>query len=121
MRQPIAIENIEGMRRWAGIEDVQLREAIQGLRVGDCVRLTLLTGTAASRGETLAVRITRIRGSEFRGKLAERPASPGLAQLRLGSPLTFSREHIHSLAPRPSTQEKGHGSPHAGVPSRDGP
>jgi hypothetical protein len=100
MRQRVGIENIEGMRRWAGIDDVELQEAIRGLQVGDFVKLTLLTGTTSFAGETLAVRITRIRGNEFRGKLAERPATTGLSELRVGSPVTFTRDHIHSIAKR---------------------
>jgi hypothetical protein len=97
MGHAVAIENIEEMRRREGIEDVELREAIRGLRVGDFVRLTLLTGTAPFAGETLLVRITRIRGDAFRGKLADRPVSPRLSQLRSGSPVTFRSHHIHSI------------------------
>src|SRR5258708_6931518 len=40
MRHHIELENIEDMRREAGIDDVELREEIRGLRVGDSVRLT---------------------------------------------------------------------------------
>jgi len=97
MRKPVEIENIEDMRRREGIEDVELWEAIRGLRVGDLVNLTLLPGPA-SAGETLPVRITHIRGSAFRGTLAARPASAGLAQFRVGAPLAFTTAHIHSLA-----------------------
>jgi hypothetical protein len=97
MRDPIEIENIEERRRRVGIEDVELREAIRGLEIGDFVRLTLLSGTKAPAGETLLVRITRIRGATFRGQLARRPASPGLSKLRAGSPLAFTTAHIHSV------------------------
>jgi hypothetical protein len=48
------------------------------------------------------VRITRIRGSQFRGKLAGRPASAALSHLSTGSPLAFSAAHIHSLVERPT-------------------
>ena len=102
MRHPVAIENIQAMRRQAGIEDLELREALRGLRIGDLVRLTLLTGTTPSAGETLRVRITRIRGDEFRGKLADRPVAPALSQLRAGSPVAFTAAHIHSLGKRRS-------------------
>src|SRR5262245_54184961 len=95
MPNPVAIENIEEMRSRQGIEDTELQEEIRGLRVGDLVRLTLLPAPKVS--ETLAVRITSISGSSFRGKLAERPASIGLATLRLGAVLTFTAAHIHSL------------------------
>ena len=37
MQKTVEIENIEEMRRREGIEDVELREEIRGLRVGDFV------------------------------------------------------------------------------------
>jgi hypothetical protein len=98
MRARVEIQNIEDMRRRAGIEDVELREAIRGLRVGAFVKLTLLAGAQAVAGETLLVRITSIRGDAFRGKLAGRPTSAGLAGLRVGLALAFTGSHIHSLA-----------------------
>src|SRR5205823_4193524 len=51
MRNTVAIENIEEMRRREGIDDVGLREEIDGLRVGDFVKLTFLTGTRPPAGE----------------------------------------------------------------------
>ena len=93
MRKPMAIENIEERRRRVGIDDVELREAIRGLHVGDYVRLTVLTGAESWPGKSLLVRITRIRGSEFRG----RPAAPGPSGLRGGASLAFRAAHIHSL------------------------
>jgi hypothetical protein len=96
MGKQVEIEDIEQMRRLAGIEDVELREAIDGLRVGDHVKLTIRAG-ATSPGETLLVCITQIRGTAFRGRLVERPTSPRLAGLRAGSPLSFTTAHIHSL------------------------
>jgi hypothetical protein len=96
MGERVEIEDIEEMRCRVGIDDVELREAIHRLRVGDHVRLTVRAGTA-SPGETLLVRVTRIQGASFRGRLAEAPASPRLAGLRVGSPLRFTRSHIHSL------------------------
>jgi hypothetical protein len=97
MRNPVEIEDIEDLRRRQGIEDVELWEEIRGLAVGALVKLTLLTGPTLSSGETLRVRITRIRGGAFRGKLAESPTCPGLANLRTGSPLAFTTAHIHSI------------------------
>ncbi len=98
MKNLIVIEDIVELRRQQGIEDVELREQIRGLRVGDLVRLTLLgSGTAA---ETLAVRITSIRGGAFRGKLADSPVLSGLLPLREGFPLAFTADHIHSVAKR---------------------
>jgi hypothetical protein len=113
MRNTVAIEDIEEMRRREGIDDVELREGIRGLRVGDSVRLTLLTGAPAA-GETLLVRITRIRGRAFRGRLVARPASARLAPLQAGSLLDFTATHIHSLPRGPRAQE--HGNP--GRPAR---
>jgi hypothetical protein len=95
MDKPVEIENIEQRRCSLGIEDVELREAIRGLRVGDYVKLTILSDTKSSAGETLLVRITRISGSEFRGKLTDAP--PASCLLRVGSSLAFTADHIHSL------------------------
>jgi hypothetical protein len=97
MRGPLQIQDIEQMRRRAGIDDVELRQAIRVLRVGALVKLTLLTGAAESAGETLQVRITSIRGGAFRGKLTSRPTSAGLSGLRAGRAFAFTGSHIHSL------------------------
>jgi hypothetical protein len=94
----IEIEDIEGMRRQQGIEDIELREEIRGLGSGDFVRITFLTATAPGTAETLPVRITSIKGSIFRGKLVDSPAAAGLAALRAGSSIVFTRAHIHSVA-----------------------
>jgi hypothetical protein len=98
MRERVEIENIEEKRRRVGIEDVELREEIRGLRAGDFVNLTFLADSHAS--ETLSVRITSIRGPAFRGKLTDSPTSAALAGLRAGSLVVFTRAHIHSLAKR---------------------
>jgi hypothetical protein len=95
MPKSVEIENIEELRRREGIVDVELRDEICGLQIGDFVKVTLLTG-ARSCGETVSVRITGIRGNAFRGKVATRPASAGLSKLRIGSFIAFSRAHIHS-------------------------
>ncbi len=105
MRHPVEIENIEQLRRCEGIEDIELREAIDDLRVGDSVNLTLLSRAPSLAGETLQVRITSIRGEVFRGKLTQGPASAGLSELRAGSFLTFTRDHIHSIPMRQKTPE----------------
>jgi hypothetical protein len=99
MRGPLQIQDIEQMRRRAGIDDVELRQAIRVLRVGAFVKLTLLTGAAESAGETLLVRITSIRGDAFRGKLTRRPTSAGLSGVRVGRAFAFTGSHIHSLPP----------------------
>ena len=98
MRQAVEIENIEEMRRREGIDDVELRDAIRKLRVGDFVKLTLLDG--AKSAETLVVRITNIKGALFRGKLASNPTCAGLSKLAAGSPLAFTTAHIHSVTER---------------------
>jgi len=103
MRQIVAVENIEERRRREGIDDVELREEVRRLEIGDFVKLTFLTGTGSFTGETLLVRITRIRGCTFRGKLARKPALIGLSKLRVGSAVSFTSAHIHSI---PKRQEK---------------
>ena len=90
------IENIEEMRRRQGIKDVELHENFGRLRPGDFVKVTFLSGPASF--ETLSVRITSIRGTAFRGKLASRPLSTGLARLHVGSPISFCAAHIHSIS-----------------------
>ena len=97
MQNTVAIENIEEMRRQNGIDDAELREQVRRLRVGDSVRLTFLADTLSASGETLPVRITRIQGHAFRGKLSAQPASAGLATLQMGAPVVFNRAHIHSV------------------------
>ncbi|MCI0378810.1 MAG: hypothetical protein L0215_14475 [Gemmataceae bacterium] len=95
MHEPLKIENIEEMRRQEGIDDAELRVEIGRLKVGDFVKLTLLTGTTSF--ETLLVRITSIRGSAFRGKLASQQTSKGLAKLRDRPAFAFTTAHIHSI------------------------
>jgi hypothetical protein len=98
MRMPVMIENIEAMRLRQGIDDVELREAVRQLRVGDSVKLTLLTGTEPLKSETVLVRITRIRGAAFQGELVQRPTSARRSKLRTGARVDFSTIHIHSVA-----------------------
>jgi hypothetical protein len=88
MRRPIELQDIEEMRRQAGIDDVELRLSIRALKVGDIVKVTLLTGVQSAR--TVAVQITSIRGSAFRGKLTT-------ARRSSRKPLVFTTAHIHSL------------------------
>ena len=109
MRNPAEIEDIEEMRLREGIDDVELREAIRRLRVGDFVRVTFLTGTTSLGHETLSVRITSIRGCAFRGKLARRSASPGRSKLLDGTPIVFTTAHIHSLPRREPAHSHLHG------------
>lgn len=97
MPNRVLLENIEDLRRREGIDDVELRQAVRGLRVGSVVRLTLLTGKPDAAGETLPVRITRVRGNAFRGTLSRRPASAALSGLRAGSRIAFTTDHVHSI------------------------
>ncbi len=106
MRNPIVVEDIERMRRRQGIDDAELRDEIRQLRIGDFVKLTLLARTGSGAGETLPVRITRIRGSIFCGELAVRPTFNGLPKLRLGSPVRFTTSHIHSVPKRQTKHEQ---------------
>ncbi len=99
MRNPVEIEDIEAMRRREGIEDVELRQAIRQLGIGDFVKVTLVTSPLSF--ETLLVRITRVRGSTFRGKLAHKPVSSGLSQLPVGAAIAFTTTHIHSVERAP--------------------
>jgi hypothetical protein len=97
MGEAIHIEDIEELRRREGIDDADLREDIEALGVGDFVRLTLLAHDTSFAGETVLVRITGVTGRSFRGRLAGRPSSKGLAGLHVGLPLAFTAAHIHSL------------------------
>ena len=101
MSNRIRIEDIEGMRREAGIDDVDLRNAIGRLRPGDFVHLTFRAGTNSP--ETLLVRVTTINSSAFEGELAQSPTTASLQAFRVGSPMSFRTSHIHSLATGPAT------------------
>ena len=120
MRNPVRIEDIEGMRRQAGIDDVELREEVRRLEIGDLVKLTFLTSINSFGGETLVVRVTQIHGRTFRGKLLNRPVSAGLRALRAGSSVGFTAAHIHSVAGKSElAQPRGrcHRVPARGPPS----
>ena len=94
MPKRVEFENIEEMRRHVGIDDVQLRIAIRQLRAGDIVRVTLLNGAALA---TRLVRITSVRGAEFRGKLMSKRST---AASKRGAAVVFTSDHIHSIAKR---------------------
>jgi hypothetical protein len=103
MRDPIEIENIDELRLREGIDDVELREEVGRLHVGDHVHLTFVAGANPQAREVLVVRITRIHGGEFHGLLAGPPARADLARLRAGSRVVFTTGQIHSIArPRPA-------------------
>src|SRR5437899_3010238 len=98
MRQEVEIENIEEMRCQAGIDDLELHEAIRALDIGDTVHLTLVSPTNAR--ETVEVCITSKKGTILHGKLMRKPALAGLSRLRAGSEISFTTTHIHSIARR---------------------
>ena len=100
MSQRVQFENIEEMRRSAGIDDVELREAIRRLQVGDSVKLTLSV-SGSFPGEPVIIRITSIKGNVFRGKLVQVSRAARRVNVTPQSVLTFSSEHIHSIPARP--------------------
>ncbi len=102
----VEIENIEEMRRQAGIDDIELREDIRQLQVGDCVKLTFMTDSDRLRSETLLVLITNINGDNYQGKLAETPKLLGTAKVQEGSVVKFKKDHIHSIAKRSPRAEQ---------------
>lgn len=99
MLSPVEIEDVEQMRQMVGIDDVELREQVRHLRVGDLVKLTFLAD--GGRSETLRVRITSARRGNFSGELLTGARTPQLAHLRAGSPVTFTRAHVHSVSTSP--------------------
>ena len=101
MTKHVEIEDIDGMRRRAGINDAELWAAIRALRFGDHVRLTFLGSAESHTAETIRVRITRVRGNDFRGKVVDQPASRGLSGLNAGLAVAFTGSHIHSVATMP--------------------
>jgi hypothetical protein len=115
MRYPVAIEDIENLRLREGIEDVELRVAIRGLRVGDFVKLTFQSGTTPCVSETLPVRVITIRGSKYRGKLVTGPKSTALSRLRPRSIVTFAAAHIHSMALESAARHRRTGAHLAGM------
>lgn len=97
MQLTVLVQNIEEMRQREGIDDVELRREIRAMKIGDCVRLTLLSPHRSAGSETVLVRITRIDGTSLRGALLTRPTTKGLNVLPADLSLSFKREHIHSL------------------------
>ena len=97
MQRDVAIEDIEALRRYEGIDDIQLEREIGALHIGDRVKLTLVSRTLPSAKETIVVRITRIRDHDFCGKLASRPTCARLSTMPVGAPITFCATHIHSV------------------------
>jgi hypothetical protein len=94
----IVIENMEVWRSWEGIDAAELSKEIRRLKGDDLVRLPLLAACQPFAGQTLPVRITRIQGRAFCGKLAARPTLNRRSKLSAGFPLRFATIHIHSIA-----------------------
>ena len=92
MPNELMIEDIEAMRRHAGIDDVALREEIRALRAGDFVKLSLVTPNG--RCETLRVRITSIKGSTIRGRVASVPAPAARTRVRRGALISFTGPRV---------------------------
>jgi hypothetical protein len=108
-----AIEDIEALRRLAGINDVELQEQIGHLRAGDCVRLTLLPDGRPSA--VVSVRITSIKGQAFRGRVVTGPEAPAPW---IGALVAFGPGHIHSV-PKAGASCAGLAAPEAaGTPGR---
>jgi hypothetical protein len=100
MRHTLEIENIEAMRRIAGIDDVELHEQVRRLRAGDFVKLTLLAADRPGAGAVVLVRITSIKGRSFRGRVVASPGPPPSAPGR-GALVAFTPDHIHSVPKAP--------------------
>lgn len=97
MPETLKIENIEHMRQLQGIDDVELRESIRRLRIGDCVHLTFLSGSRPVRSKTVPVRIVAIDKDRFTGEIMESLTSLGQDHLRERSLVTFQERHVHSI------------------------
>jgi hypothetical protein len=80
-QETVEIQDVERLRRQAGIDDVDLRRQVRRLRVGDVVKLTFLAGG----GKFEIIRITSVRRRRFSGDLdsaATLPSWPGCAAAR---------------------------------------
>jgi hypothetical protein len=116
MTEAVQIENIAEARRRRGIATDGLERAIQSVREGSIIKLTFQTegvlppgladqarreGWPPPAGESMWVEVTGISGEGparvFRGELRNRPAFIDPAKLRLGSPVSFTAEQIHSV------------------------
>jgi hypothetical protein len=107
MSQRVEFENIEEMRCAAGIDDVELRDAVRNLQVGDLVKLTLRGTQGSFPGESVLIRITSIKGDVFRGKLAQTNRAARRTGVNEGMLLAFRREQIHSIPGKRTGVEEG--------------
>ena len=102
MRRTLEIENIEALRRLAGIDDVELHDQVRRLRSGDCVKLIVLSPDRPDTGAVVLVRITSIKGDAFRGRVVARTDPVRLPRRCVGSVVAFTPDHIHSVPRAPS-------------------
>ena len=108
MRNTIAIENIEKMRLLERIDDVDLKKEIRRLKIGDLVKLTLLTGSTSF--ETAMVRIVSNHALTYTGELISKPAANSLSEVRAGLPVDFMAAHIHSIPKQLPAKGEKHSS-----------
>jgi hypothetical protein len=101
------LEEIDALRRENGIDDVELRQEIARLLVGDQVRLTFLAGPGLPAPRTLRARITHIGDGGFRGRLVDAPAGRAPGALRRGMAIDFTAGQIHSVVPSPRPAAAG--------------
>jgi hypothetical protein len=101
MPPALEIENIEALRRHEGIEDTELHEQVRHLRVGSCVKLTLVAVDRPGSGGPILVRITSIKGEAFRGRVVCAAGAVRLPASVLGSLVAFTEDHIHSVPKAP--------------------
>lgn len=97
MSRNYEIEDIDEMRRQAGIDDVELRADVRALVVGDRVKVTLVSAARPGVAVTVVLRITSVRADDFRGVLERRPAGASFTGLRAGSSIVFAAAHVHSI------------------------
>lgn len=97
MKRTFKLENIEQMRLREGIDDIELRESIRQLQIGDCVYVTFLDCSHPKRSKTVLIRLVAIHKNGFGGKLMQPLDALGPSDLRVGSLVTFRESHVHSV------------------------
>lgn len=96
------IENIHQIRVAKQIDDADLQEAIRWLIPGDYVRITLVDDDVMENdpfpgGECIWVQITSVQDGVFRAELVNCPILFGPEEARVGMPVEFQAEHVHSI------------------------
>jgi hypothetical protein len=104
-------EGMEG-RDEAGVPSPKLHSQIEGLRVGDVVKVAFkVTGIQVSelpvalrewgtqvKSERMHVKLTRVRGGQYQGQLLDMPIVIDPDTARRDSPVTFEARHIDAVA-----------------------